>query len=578
MKKGFILCLVFILPLLASGQASFEAFTDARQVVLNSYFDVTFMLRNADGENFIPPSFEDFSILAGPSRSLSTTIVNGKVSKEMGYVYTIQPLRTGNFKIGSASIRVNGKTLRTKPLQVEVVASKDLGKSNPVNQVFVRAELNAKNAFIGQQVTLDYKLYTAVNVDSYSILEESEYQGFFAEDLRRFDDPPVREVIKGVQYVTKILKRVALFPQQAGWLAISPLKLEMAIFKENPKEEGFLFNRQVQRIFVESDEVKLNVNALPPNPPASFSGAVGNYAANFTINQNNVSTDDAISIRLTLSGNGDIKRAQPPRLVLPDSFEVYDPKVLGEDFSEDLNGELTGKKDIEYIVLPKRTGTYQLQPAFSYFDPNRKKYVTISQPSFNVTVSQGSQPVKESSIGERSSPAEEDIRFIKTDLQLSQPGLNFFGNPLFWALTVLPFLLFGGIILIKRNQLQRGNIDPVQLRINRARQEALQRLKTAEQHLKVNASRAFYDEISKALLGYVCDKLQIPGSELTKDNVREKLHSLNVDEVLINNFMQIIQTCEVALFSGKDNPTSMNDIYQQAVSTLSKMEEYLRKA
>jgi hypothetical protein len=116
------------------------------------------------------------------------------------------------------------------------------------------------------------------------------------------------------------------------------------------------------------------------------------------------------------------------------------------------------------------------------------------------------------------------------------------------------------------------------LRINRARQEALQRLKTAEQHLKVNASRAFYDEISKALLGYVCDKLQIPGSELTKDNVREKLHSLNVDEVLINNFMQIIQTCEVALFSGKDNPTSMNDIYQQAVSTLSKMEEYLRKA
>lgn len=577
MNKKFTILIFLIIPLWITAQVSFEASTDARQVVLNSYFDVTFTLRNADGDNFTPPSFDDFTVLAGPSRSLSTTIINGAVSKELLFSYTLRPKRKGKFTIGSARMTVNSKTLRTQPLTVEVVETKNLSKNNPVNRVFLQAELSTKNAVLGQQVTLDYKLYTAVDIDSYSILEEGDYQGFYAQDLRRFDTPPVREVIKGVQYVTKILKRVALFPQQAGTLTIQPLQLELALLTEDPKGGGFLFNRQVQRLVIQTEATQLNVSALPGNKPASFSGAVGTYSAGFTLSRTDVSTDDVFSLRLSVSGDGDIKRVQAPVLSLPDSFEMYDPKILEETTLENLNGELVGKKEIEYLIQPKAPGTYRLQPAFTYYDPTRKQFITLNESIFDISVRQGTQRPGANKATEPPTAVEDDIRYLKNNLQLQRADQYFLGSPTFWTLTALPFLFFMGVMFVKRKQNQQGQVDAVQLKIKRARQEALQRLKQAEQHLKANESRAFYDEVSKALLGYVCDKLQIPGSELTKENVREKLHSLHVEDTLISDFMQIIQTCEVALFSGKDNPTAMNDIYQSAISNLSKIEESLSK-
>lgn len=562
--------------MLMAAQVSFEAYTNARQIVLNSYFDVTFTLRNAEGEDFIPPSFDNFTVLAGPSRAFSTTIVNGAVSKELSFSYTLRPKRKGKFTIGSAIAKVNGKTLRTQPLTIEVVEGKNLGRNNPANRIFIQAQLNTKDAFLGQQITLDYKLYTAADIDSYSVLQESDYQGFYAQDLRRFDAPPVREVIKGVQYVTKILKRVALFPQQAGTLTIAPMELELAVLLEGSSDDIFSLNRQVQRLLISTEPVQVNVRPLPPNAPPTFTGAVGQYSAGFTLARTDVSTDDVLSLRLSISGNGDVKRVQAPSLSLPDSFQVYDPKVLAEETLENLNGELTGKKEIEYLIQPKAAGTYRLQPAFTYFDPVKKQYVTLNEAIFDVTIRQGSQRPNTST--EPPATVDEDIRYIKTNTKLQRINHPFFGSPTFWTLTALPFLFFIGVIFVKRNQNQQLNVDHSQLRVKRARQEALQRLKSAEQHLKNNASRAFYDEISRALLGYVCDKLQIPGSALTKENVREKLHSLNVEAPLIEDFMQIIQTCEIALYSGQDNPAAMTDIYQRAVSNLSKMEEFLGKA
>ncbi len=576
MKKWLFGYIIILLPLFASTQVSFEAYTNARQIALNSYFEVTFTLRNAEGDNFTPPSFDNFTVLAGPSRAMSTTIINGAVSKELSFSYTLRPKRMGKFNIGSASMKVNGKTLRTQPLTIEVAEGKKLSRNNPANRIFIEAQLNTKDAFLGQQITLDYKLYTAADIDSYSILQESDYQGFYAQDLRRFDEPPMREVIKGVQYVTKILKRVALFPQQAGTLTISPMELELAVLVGDSQEDIFSLNRDVQRLLISTQSVQVQVRPLPSNAPLSFTGAVGQYAAGFTLAHTDVSTDDVLSLRLSISGNGDIKRVQAPLLNLPDSFDVYDPKILGEETFESLNGEIVSEKEIEYLIQPKAPGTYRLQPTFTYFDPVKKAYVTLNEGIFDVVIRQGSQ--RRSTATEPLATAEEDIRYIKTDTKLQRINYQFFKSSTFWTLTALPFLFFVGVIFVKRRQMQQLNVDHLQLRIKRARQEALQRLKLAEQHLKANESRAFFDEISKALLGYVCDKLQIPGSALTKENVREKLHSLSVETSLIEDFMQIIQTCEVALYSGKDNPAAMNDIYQRAVSNLSKMEEFLRKA
>jgi hypothetical protein len=576
MKNWFIVVLGFFSPVLIYSQVSFEAYTNARQVVLNSYFDVTFTLRNADAERFEPPAMEDFQVLSGPARALSTTIVNGAVSKELSVSYTLRPKRKGKFIIGSARMTVNGKTLRTKPLIIEVVEAKNLGKNNPVNRVYVRAELNVSNAFLGQQITLDYKLYTAVDIESYSILKEGEYEGFYAQDLRRYDTPPTREVIKGVQYITKILKRVALFPQQAGKLVVQPLQLELAVLKEDPRDEGFFLNRPVQRLIVQTEPVSVSVRNLPHNAPAAFNGAVGTYSAGFILSSTEVSTDDVFSLRLSISGNGDIKRVQPPKLNLPDGFEIYDPKVLEETTLENLDGSVVGKKEIEYLIQPKLPGTYRLQPVFSYFDPEKQQYVTLNETVFNLTVQQGTQGADATATAKPTALVADDIRYLKTDTHLERASDQFFATPLFWTLTAFPLLFLIGAVFVKTNQNRRTEVDVSQTRIKRARQEALRRLKLAEQHLKANAGRAFYDEISKALLGYVCDKLQIAGSVLTKENVREQLQSLQVAAAHIEDFMQIIQTCEVALYSGKDHPAAMNDVYLKAVSNLSKMEESLK--
>ncbi|MDX1940504.1 MAG: BatD family protein [Saprospiraceae bacterium] len=578
MKQKLILFSIWLLPLLSVAQASFEASTDARQVVLNGYFTLHFTLKNAEGEDFTPPSFHDFIIASGPSRSMSTTIINGKVSKESAYSYTLQPKKTGRLTIGSASIRANGRTLRTDPITIEVLKSKELPKSNAANRVFLRAELSSDKAIIGQQIVLDYKLYTAIDIDSYSILQESDYQGFYAQDLRRFDTPLTREVVRGVQYVTKILKRVALFPQQAGELKIAPLQMELAVLiNDNSGRDGFLFNRPVQRLLVQSDEAKIEVASLPENPPASFTGAVGNFNAQYSISRNEASTDDVISLRLSITGDGDIKRVQAPALTMSDSFEIYDPKVLEENTYESPDGKLTGRKEVEYLLLPKKPGSYQLQPAFSYFDPETGIYEVLDQNIFNINIRQGSLRPSNIDLNSDQNLAQQDIRFIKLDTKLYSPRDSFWGSTTFWTLTILPFLFLGGILIVKRIQNQQGETDATQLKIKRARQEALRHLQVAEKHLQAKESRAFFDEVSKALLGYVCDKLQIPRSALTKENVREKLISLKVENTLIDAFMHIIQTCEVALFSGQDTPTAMNETYQQAVENIAKIETFLGK-
>ncbi len=576
MKHRWSILILIFLPTLAFAQVSFEAFANAKQVLKSGYVEVIFTLKNADGSNFRAPTFPDFHVLSGPSRSMSTTIIQGKVSKELSYSFTLQPKRTGRFTIGKASIKADGRRLSTEPFTIEVLEGKDIVAAEE-EQIFIRAEVNAGEAVVGQQLTLDYKLYTAVDVDSYSILEEGDYQGFFAQDLRRYNAPAVREVIDGVQYVTKVLKRIALFPQQAGVLAVAPLTLELSVLVDGAgSRNGFFFNRQTRRQVVASDAIQIKVNPLPPDPPASFTGAVGKFKANFTINRTEASTDDVISLRLVINGNGDIKRVQPPKLVVPDSFEVYDPRVLEESSYENPGGEIIGKKEIEYFLLPKEPGSYSIQPSFAYFDTDSNKYVVLEQQAFVLEVLPGTLRPSEV-VMDGANAIEQDIRFIKLDTKLQPVRPGFFGSMPFWVLTALPFLLFGGVIVFKKRREQQSDLSLRDLKTKRARQEALRHLKVAEEHLQAPASRAFYDEVSKAMLGYVSDKLQIPGSALTKDNVREKLHSLKVSEPLIENFMKIIQTCEVALFAGKDNPEAMQATYQSAVETISGMEGWLSK-
>ncbi len=561
----------------AQDSFSFEATADAKQVVLNNYFEVVFTLKNANGTDFTPPAFDDFTVLAGPSTSVSTQIFNGVVSREMSYSFTLQPKKVGKFTIGSASIRANGKKMTSNSITIEVVkgqSGETAGES--VKNVFIRIEVSKADAFIGEQILLDYKLYTTVSIDGYDIQEESEYRGFYAQELARFNSSPVREVINGKQYTTKILRRISLFPQQAGKLTISPSRIQVAIVEESDRT-GFFFNRSVRPAYITTNSLDINVKALPPGAPESFSGAVGDYDFQAIVNRNQATTDDAFSINILISGNGDIKRVQAPSLLLSDSFEVYTPKVVEEQLIEK-QGEIMGKKVIEYLVLPRFPGEYSISPGFSYFSTTENRYVSTSSGPFGLVVRQGSdRHINRKSASPEKAPTE-DILFIKTKTSLEpRHEKTFVSNTIYWGLTALPVFAFLGVFFFRQIKERKSNVDHTLLKSRLANREAQKNLAAAHEFLKAGNSRAFYDEVSKASLGYVCNKLNIPLSQLTKENVQAKLQSMELSSPLIADFMRILQTCEMALFAGMDNPGDMKTTYDKAIQVISGIEAEIGK-
>lgn len=571
--------LVFLLllsctTLQAQNNAAFVATTDARQVVTNGYLEVSFTLKNVKGTNFQPPDFSGFSVISGPARSSSTTIINGQMSQELSYVYTLQPQRTGRLTIGRATILVGNNRMSTEPITVEVVeGTADPGSSD--EEVFIKAEVNTTEAWVGQQIVLDYKLYTTIQIENYNIVDESDYQGFYAQDIRRYDSRLVREVVNGVQYVTKVIKRVALFPQRAGQLTIDPLNVQLGALAEGQRRGGFFFNRQLRRIPALTEVLNISVRPLPEDAPASFTGAVGNFEVNSQINRKSFSTDDAISIQLMIKGDGDAKRIQPPNQSFPDVFEVYDPKTLRENTYES-QGILAGEKEIEYLLVPTEPGKYDLQPEFSWFDPDSAVYRTYLSPPFRIAVSQGSQRADNPIVSGRDTETAADIRFIKNETSVYQSGSGFFGTPGFWILTILPFVVVGGAAFWRRANQQKSALDPAVIRHRKARKVALKRLETAKSHLQSGDSRAFYNEIEHAMDGYVCDKLRIPQSELSREVVQQRLESLQVEASRIERFLKIKQNCEVALYAGKDNSEAMQETYDQTVSLIADIEASMK--
>lgn len=560
--------------LLAQNNVSFEATTNAKKVVTGNVFDVSFTVKNGRGTNFDPPRFGNFDVISGPSSSMSTQIINGKMTQEMSYSYTLMPKKVGTWTIASASIKVNGKTYRTRPVKIQVVKGKKTSALTGTDkECFILAVPSSTEAYIGQQILVDYKLYTTVNIDSYSTLNDPEFKGFYAQDIRRFNNPIAQEVIEGIQYTTKILKRVAVFPQQAGILTIEPLNMQLGIEIPGQRSTGFFFRKKTRPVNTATKAVEINVRRLPANAPVSFNGAVGEYSLQANVKPTSVTTDDAITVLMRVSGNGDLKRLQPPTLVVPDNMEVYDPSILDET-SQENQGEITGTKTLEYLVLPKKTGQYNMVPEFTYYSPDSAKYITLRARPTRVNVRQGTGTSTVDTAPK--SEIQKDIRFISMESDLRQKGGTFFGSFIFWTLAFLPILGLLGVFVYRQILNKKEDIDLTVLKSNQAGKVAQKRLSTAKKHLDANNSRDFYDEVSRASLGYIGDKLNIPNAEMTKNNVREKLQTLNISQPNIEAFMKIIQTCEMALFAGMDNSAAMSETYEKAMKVVVDIENGAR--
>ncbi|MBT8219680.1 MAG: BatD family protein [Bacteroidia bacterium] len=556
---------------------SFTAQADARQVTLTGHFKISFTLKNAEGSSFEPPSFRDFEILNGPSRSMSTSIYNGVMSSELTLSYLLQPKSIGKFTIGSASIRASGKKLTSSPFSIQVVKGRTNtlpGQPAEDEQVFVRMEIDTTVGYVGQQLLLDYKLYTTINIANYNIRSESEYDGCFVQNVRTFNNRAVREIVDGMQYTTQVLKRVALFPQQNGVIKIEPAKIQLGI--STGRSSSFFFSNTVKPRFVQTNGLDINIKTLPANAPSSFTGGVGKYKVTTSISQSRATTDDAISLKFSVVGNGDMKRVSAPLLESPrtnagnPAFEIYEP-TLQNDATYENGGQLEGRKDYEYLLLPKEVGTYIIDPQLSYYDIDSGVYVTLVSQRFPLSISPGQGVASNRALTEASIQKDQLKPYIP-NVPLYKPKIFFVQKPLYWLIYSLPILGFLGLVGYQQYQAFKGEIDPDELARRRAEKIARAKLALAESFMQDNNPKAFYNEISKAYLGYVHDKLAIRTSELTKANVSNHLKDLSVSPESVSRFMEIIGRTESALYAGMTSSGDMNQFYTDAVEVLVKVE------
>ncbi len=570
-----IYCFIFLIGNTLNAQARFEATSDAKQATVGSEVVIQFTLYGAKGAGFQPPAFKNCTVISNSNKS-SFSIVNGKATQSMTYQYLISPQKVGRLRIASARIKVGKNTLKTKPIYVTVVKSSNK-KQQSVEQLlnsgkgmFIKAVLDTVNTYLGQQIIVDYKLFTQVGVSRYNPTNKLDFPGFYAQEIQRYNNNIIGEVIENTSYKTKVLQRFALFPQRTGILEIPVLRMNATI-----QIPG---SRRGKNVGAKTDVVKINVKPLPnKGKPDNFTGAIGNYRLVSQIGNTTVTTDDAITMRLEIIGAGDIKQVQAPKLDLPkENFEIYEP-TMNESVSQ-ASGMVAGKKIFEYTILPRKAGNYSFAPSFSFFSPDSARYITLTGDRYSIDVGQGSN--KRVVYGESAVDddlANKEMRFIQLETKLKKVNRGFFASIPFWVLTALPFLFLGGVFFKKKQLVATSNIDQSVLKRQRAEQEALKQLAEAKSFLDKKDSKGFYNEVSQGLWSYVSDKLNLNVIDLSKENIKEKLLGLDVNAANVDRFVNLINTSEMALFAGMDNAESMDSVYKDAASLITDIEQELGK-
>ena len=577
-------------------------------VVMGETFRLSYTV-NAEGKDIRVPEIPDFEVLIGPSTStnMSTQIINGKMTTEtsLTFTYILQPKKEGTFNIAPATIKVKGANYTSNALVVKVLppdkaeeasaqgggnasASSAVGK----NDLFITANISKKNVYEQEGFLITYKLYAnprKANVVGINQVKLPEFEGFLTQEVELPQNRQLTlENYNGTNYGTIIIKQAVLFPQRSGKITIPSGSLDVAmrvqVQSQRPRSVFDFFEDagyvDVNRT-VPISPVSIEVKPLPSGKPASFSGAVGNYSMTSSISSNNVKTDDAVTIKVTISGNGSIKLIKNPEVVFPNDFDVYDPKVE-VDIKTTTAGS-SGTKTIEYMAIPRYAGDFEIPAiAFSYFDTKTDSYKTITSEPYKLHVEQGkgggaSPVVSNFSNKESVKYLGKDIRYLKVnDIHFVPNNELFFGSFMYYMCYLIPSILFVVFFFIYRKQVKE-NSNLALVRTKKANKMAVRRLKNAGKLMKENKKEEFYDEVLRALWGYLSDKLSIPQANLTKDNVETELAKYGVDDALIKDFMDILNTCEFARYAPAQASDAMDKLYELTVDAIGKMENTIKK-
>jgi len=594
-------------------QVTFKA-TAPGAVVLGQQFRLTYTLSD-EGKELRIAELPDFEVLYGPSvsRSSSYSIVNGQTTSSVSnsYTYTLMALKEGDFEIPPATIKVGNSEYKSNSLTVKVLpqdktsgsspGTPNQSQSNPSgssssstsitsDEVFVRMHLSKNSVFENEGFLVTFKIYSLYDIVNYENVKFPEFEGFIAQEI---DLPANRQLnlenYNGRNYRTYILRQLVLYPQRSGNITIPAGKIDLMLRMRSQQRVQSIFDdffdtyaNVKKSLSINSGSI--NVKPLPAGKPASFSGAVGDFKMTSSINSENVKTNDAVTIKIEISGTGNIKMIKNPEIIFPNDFEIYDPKV-NLNIKTTASG-VSGSKTIEYLAIPRYAGDFIIPSAsFSFFDLKSGTYKTLSTPEFKLHVAKGeggstnpNQPVYNNFSNK------EDLKFVGKDiLYIKTNGFSFhkkdkflFGSLPYLLWYIIPALLFITYYIVNRKQ-AKENANIALVRTKKANKVASKRLKTAEKLLKENKKEGFYDEILKALWGYLSDKLNIPVASLTKDNVEIELTKYGVGKPLIKEFMDILNTCEFARYAPGRGSQEMDKLYDSTVNAIDKMENTIKK-
>ena len=582
---------------LASAETTFTASVDSTRVSPGNYFEITFTLNGSTGgRNFQPPSFNDFDVLSGPNQSTSMQIVNGAVNSSVSYSYALQPRAEGKFTIGPATIEADGKRLQTQPVTVEVVKGATQPAQRPgagerqdvrsqlSGNVMVKAVADRTRVYQGEQVTVSFKVYTRVQILSYNITKTPGLTGFWSEDLAIPKEISMgTEVVDGKQYAVGLLRKVALFPQRSGSLALDPMEIEVTVPVRRQSGDFFdSFFNSTQPVKYRTASQPMHVTVLPlpsQNVPAGFNGAVGKFQMDAQLDKQDVKTNDPVTLKVKISGRGNLKLLEPPALTVPSDVERFDPKITNS-IVPDAN-RIAGSRTFEYLLIPRHAGAQKIPPfTFSYFDTDEQRFVSLRSPEFVIRVERGSDIAAPSVAGVSREDVRllgEDIRYIKSgnNMTFRRRGEFFAGSASFYLLVLSPPFVFV-LLLAALKRREKALSDVFTLRSRKAKKTAQLRLAKAKKFLREKKQEEFYAETSRALWGYLTDRLNIPFAELNREKVQSALQARSVPTETAAGILSAMDLCEYARFAPGSDPAQMEQVFQGAVRLVSSIEDHLR--
>ncbi|WP_158800006.1 BatD family protein [Pedobacter sp. L105] len=596
--KYYILAvLLFCANCLFAQDIKFVASVSKNEVGTGEQFELTFSV-NGNGDHFSPPNLSRFVVLSGPNQSTSMTSINGNTTVSNSISYVLMAAKEGDYIIGPAFVIVNGSRLATNGIRLKVVKGQPVQQQNNQGQstqdnsvmegntadisksLFLRAATNKTTVYQGEQLSLNYRLYTRVGIVDSRVDKLPDLNGFYNEDVKTPQQQRVQwrtETYKGSKYNVADVKQTILFAEHSGNIKIDPFEMTFIARLAAPSRDimdQFFGDYKDVKYQAKSIPLVIHVKPLPEaGKPAGFAGAVGHFTIETTVDKTELKANESLNYQIKISGSGNIKLLKALTVNFPPDFEKYDPKVT-DTVTENENG-VTGSRIYNYLLIPRHQGNYTIDPVqFSYFNPVTQKYVSVSSKSFQVKVNKG---LAEKNVTSLAADNQRDVKLLAKDIRYIKTGradLSTAGDPFYGSVWYVLLLAAGPLLCVAafvyRNWNRKNNSDVVKVKNRRAGKEAAKHLANAEKQLASKNTKEFYDAIFKGMYGYLSDKLNLSAADLNKETIASNLKLRAVNDQLISKLLDTLDLCEM----GRYAPVTLSEqeVFEKAKSIINEIE------